>query len=108
MKASWFKKQGYRKADHQGMAVLLWKPFTDVAEWGVADAVLVDGRNLQVGPLLSDLRSPDAASRPSATTPWSPHGNACLAQPDLLGGEPVGVLLVGVHHDPQLRLRPPP
>ena len=28
MKASWFKKQGYKKADRQGMQVLLWKPFT--------------------------------------------------------------------------------
>lgn len=31
MKASWFKKRGYRKVDKQGMAVLLWKPFTDDA-----------------------------------------------------------------------------
>lgn len=115
MKASWFKKHGYRKADRQGMAVLLWKPFTEdarpprwfprkkqlpeptpgkvnitafssgwclaqnltfertrraaaefgdqvvfreidtsspeaVAKWGVADAVLVDGKNVQKGP----------------------------------------------------------
>jgi len=115
MKASWFKKHGYRKADRQGIAMLLWKPFTDdakpphwlpptgkrpepipgkvnvtafssgwclaqnlvyerakraaaelgdkvafreidtstrnaMAEWGVADAVLVDGKNLQKGP----------------------------------------------------------
>jgi N-acetylglutamate synthase-like GNAT family acetyltransferase len=28
MKASWFKKQGYRKVDRQGIQVLLWKPFT--------------------------------------------------------------------------------
>jgi GNAT superfamily N-acetyltransferase len=113
--ASWFKKHGYRKADRQGISVLLWKPFTDdakpphwlpptgkrpepipgkvnvtafssgwclaqnlvyerakraaaelgdkvafreidtstrdaVAEWGIADAVLVDGKNLQKGP----------------------------------------------------------
>ena len=27
MKASWFRKHGYMKADRQGMAVLLWKPF---------------------------------------------------------------------------------
>lgn len=27
MKASWFKKQGYTKADKDGMAVLVWKPF---------------------------------------------------------------------------------
>jgi len=38
MKASWFKKQGYRKVDKQGFLgqVLLWKPFTDDAtppEW---------------------------------------------------------------------------
>ena len=28
MKASWFRKHGYKKADRQGMAVLLWKSFT--------------------------------------------------------------------------------
>lgn len=28
MRASWFKKQGYRVADRQGIQVLLWKPFT--------------------------------------------------------------------------------
>lgn len=115
MKASWFKKHGYRKTDSQGIAVLLWKPFTDdaqpprwfpkknklpeplpgkvnitafssgwclaqnlvyertrqaaaefgdkvafreidtssresVAEWGVADAVFLDGKNVQNGP----------------------------------------------------------
>jgi GNAT superfamily N-acetyltransferase len=31
MKASWFKKRGYKKVDKQGMMVLLWKPFTDNA-----------------------------------------------------------------------------
>ena len=31
MKASWFKKHGYRKADRQGVAVLLYKPFTQDA-----------------------------------------------------------------------------
>jgi GNAT superfamily N-acetyltransferase len=115
MRASWFKRHGYRTADRQGVSLLVWKPFTDsaqpprwyprtgkrpepipgkvnvtaftsgwclaqnlvlerakraaaefgdrvvfreidtsdsgsVAEWGVADAVLVDGRNLQKGP----------------------------------------------------------
>lgn len=115
MKASWFKKHGYRKADRQGISVLLWKPFVDdakpprwlpkagkvpepipgkvnvtaftsgwclaqnlvyerakraaselgdgvvfreidtsersaVAQWGLSDAVLVDGKNLQKGP----------------------------------------------------------
>lgn len=115
MKASWFKKHGYRKVDRQGLASLLWKPFTDdarpprwmptfrrlpdpvpgkvqiaafssgwcmaqnltyerakraaaehgdkvvfheidtstrsaVAAWGRADAVLVDGKDLQKGP----------------------------------------------------------
>jgi len=115
MKASWFKKHGYRKADRQGISMLLWKPFADdakpprwlrqagkrpepipgkvnvtafssgwclaqnlvyerakraaaefgdkvafreidtstrdaVAEWGIADAVLVDGQDLQKGP----------------------------------------------------------
>lgn len=32
MRASWFKKQGYEKADKDGMAVLLWKPFTQDAK----------------------------------------------------------------------------
>lgn len=32
MKASWFKKHGYRKADRQGLAVLLFKPFTNDAK----------------------------------------------------------------------------
>jgi hypothetical protein len=115
MKASWFKKRGYRKAERQGISVLLWKPFTadaqpprwfpkakslpeptagkvnvtafvsgwclaqnlvyerakraatefgervvlreidtsnrsEVARWGVADGVFVDGKNLQKGP----------------------------------------------------------
>jgi len=115
MRASWFRRHGYRTADRQGIAALVWKPFTAeaspprwfpatsrlpdpvpgkvnvvaftsgwclaqnlvygrarraaaefvdsvvfreidttsrsaVAEWGVADAVLVDGRNLQKGP----------------------------------------------------------
>lgn len=115
MRASWFRKHGYRKADRQGISVLLWKPFVDeakpprwfpkldrqpepapgkvnvtaftsgwclaqnlvyqrarraaaefgetvvfreidtsersaVAEWGLSDAVFVDGKNLQKGP----------------------------------------------------------
>lgn len=28
MKASWFKKQGYRPADRRGISALMWKPFT--------------------------------------------------------------------------------
>jgi GNAT superfamily N-acetyltransferase len=31
MKASWFKKRGYKKVDKDGMSVLLWKPFTEDA-----------------------------------------------------------------------------
>ena len=31
MKASWFKKQGYKKIDKDSVALLLWKPFTDDA-----------------------------------------------------------------------------
>ena len=31
MKASWFKKQGYRKIDKNGIAVLIWKPFAEDA-----------------------------------------------------------------------------
>ncbi len=32
MRAAWFKKQGYRKTDKSGIAVLLWKPFSADAE----------------------------------------------------------------------------
>jgi GNAT superfamily N-acetyltransferase len=32
MRASWFKKNGYKKADRSGMMVLLWKPFAEDAE----------------------------------------------------------------------------
>ncbi|MFC2131949.1 GNAT family N-acetyltransferase [Bacteroidota bacterium] len=32
MKASWFKKRGYKKVDKDGMMALLWKPFTDDAK----------------------------------------------------------------------------
>jgi hypothetical protein len=31
MKASWFKKKGYKKIDKDGIAVLLWKPFSEDA-----------------------------------------------------------------------------
>jgi N-acetylglutamate synthase-like GNAT family acetyltransferase len=31
MRASWFKKHGYRAVDRQGIQVLLWKPFTSDA-----------------------------------------------------------------------------
>jgi hypothetical protein len=31
MKASWFRKEGYRKAENQRMAALLWKPFSPEA-----------------------------------------------------------------------------
>ncbi|UCD83285.1 MAG: GNAT family N-acetyltransferase [Deltaproteobacteria bacterium] len=32
MRASWFKKRGYKKVDKDGMRVLLWKPFTENAD----------------------------------------------------------------------------
>jgi GNAT superfamily N-acetyltransferase len=32
MRASWFKRQGYKPADKLGLQVLLWKPFTPDAE----------------------------------------------------------------------------
>ena len=31
MKASWFKKRGYKKADRESMSLLVWKPFTEDA-----------------------------------------------------------------------------
>lgn len=40
MRASWFKKQGYRKVYKKGIMVLLWKPFTGDAEppvWEIKD-----------------------------------------------------------------------
>lgn len=32
MKASWFKKHGYHKADRHGWGLLVWKPFTNDAQ----------------------------------------------------------------------------
>ncbi len=32
MKASWFKKQGYKKIDRNGISLLLWKPFSEDAQ----------------------------------------------------------------------------
>ena len=32
MKASWFKKHGYKKAEKQSMTLLVWKPFSNDAE----------------------------------------------------------------------------
>jgi GNAT superfamily N-acetyltransferase len=32
MRASWFKKHGYKKADQQGMMALMWKPFSADAQ----------------------------------------------------------------------------
>lgn len=32
MRASWFKSHGYRKADRNGLAALVWKPFVEGAE----------------------------------------------------------------------------
>jgi len=31
MRASWFRRHGYRNADRQGVAMLMWKPFSDDA-----------------------------------------------------------------------------
>ncbi len=56
MKASWFKKQGYKVADKENMRVLLWKRFSDDAQpprWirqkkrpsGVSGKVTVTGFN---------------------------------------------------------------
>ena len=49
MKASWYKKHGYKKADKIGMRILLWKSFGDDAEpprWiqKKKDPELVDGK----------------------------------------------------------------
>ncbi len=32
MRASWFRKHGYRRAERRGLASLVWKPFSDDAE----------------------------------------------------------------------------
>ncbi len=49
MKASWFKKKGYKKIDKNGIAILLWKPFTEDAvppKWikGKKKPQTVDGK----------------------------------------------------------------
>ncbi len=49
MKASWFRKHGYRKADRDGIAALMWKPFSDGANppaWmkRTGKPVLTEGR----------------------------------------------------------------
>ncbi len=44
MKASWFKKMGYRKIDKDGLACLMWKPFSESAtppKWAKIKAVPV-------------------------------------------------------------------
>jgi GNAT superfamily N-acetyltransferase len=41
MRASWFRRHGYRWADRRGLSVLLWKPFSDQA---VAPAWLPEAR----------------------------------------------------------------
>jgi GNAT superfamily N-acetyltransferase len=134
MKASWFKKHGYREADRQNGRVLVWKPFaadarpprwfskvdkrpepapgrvnvtafssgwclaqnlvyerarraaaelgdavefreidtsarSAVAEWGVSDAVFVDGRNLQKGPPPSYAKIRKAIARRARRLP---------------------------------------
>ena len=128
MKASWFKKHGYRAVDRDGIASLLWKPFTadarpprwfrrtakpleltagrvnvtcfvngwctvgnlnaerairmarefgdrvvvreidtsehhTVAEWGLADAVFLDGKRLMTGPPVTAERIRKAIGR---------------------------------------------
>ena len=42
MRASWFKRQGYRKADALGIVALMWKPFKE----GVAPPRFVRGRKV--------------------------------------------------------------
>ncbi len=32
MRASWFRRHGYRRADRRGLSVLVWKPFAEDAE----------------------------------------------------------------------------
>jgi len=48
MRASWFRRHGYRRADRRGISALLWKPFTSDA---VAPAWLPDtGRRPDLAP----------------------------------------------------------
>jgi hypothetical protein len=67
MKASWFRKHGYRVADRDGMRHLLWKPFTPDAEaprW--------------VKPLKSPSAVPGKVSVVSLVNGWCPAQNiAC-------------------------------
>ncbi|UCG68992.1 MAG: hypothetical protein JSV09_14590 [Thermoplasmata archaeon] len=47
MKASWFKKQGYKKVDKNGISVLLWKPFSQDA---VPPKWIKSGKRVEINP----------------------------------------------------------
>jgi GNAT superfamily N-acetyltransferase len=64
MKASWFKKHGYQKADRSGIRMLLWKPFTEDAQ---------APRWIEDGP--TPKRVPDQVSVMAFMNGWCPASN---------------------------------
>ena len=64
MKASWFKKHGYRRADRKGLQILLWKPFTGDAR---------PPRWIDEGPI--PQRVPNHVSVTAYMNGWCPAAN---------------------------------
>ncbi|MCP5025651.1 MAG: GNAT family N-acetyltransferase [Actinomycetia bacterium] len=64
MKASWFKKHGYRAADRQGMRELVWKPFVDEAR----EPRWVDEKPVTIG-------KSDKVDVTGFTSGWCPAAN---------------------------------
>jgi GNAT superfamily N-acetyltransferase len=64
MKASWFRKHGYRRVDRSGMRALLWKPFTPDA---------VPPRWIEPGP--PPERVPNKVAVTAFVNGWCPANN---------------------------------
>lgn len=69
MKASWYKKQGYKKVDKNGMALLMWKPF-------VEDAVIPKW--------IKQVKTPEANTNPGKVTLTVFYSGHCPVQNLLL------------------------
>jgi GNAT superfamily N-acetyltransferase len=67
MRASWFKKRGYRPVDKMGMQVLLWKSFAEDAE---------PPRWLRAKKTPQSV--PGKVTVTALTSGWCPSGNMCL------------------------------
>lgn len=77
MRASWFKKHGYRSVDRQGIQVLLWKPFT-------SDAVQPKWIRPKGKPLLEQDKVTVAAFRNG----WCPAQNLVFERAKRAAAEP--------------------